>query len=55
MNQIRCPHCNRKIAEFSLFGSLVFKTKCPKCNQMVELSLRKDSRNGAVMSEEQTA
>jgi len=50
MNQIRCPYCNRKIAEFNLYGSLVLRTKCPKCGKMVELSLEKDGRNVAVMA-----
>jgi len=42
MNQIRCPYCGRKLAEFSLRGSLVFKTKCPKCNHMVEIQVKGD-------------
>lgn len=51
MIQLRCPHCGRKFAEINLCGSLVFKTRCSRCNQMVELSLMK----GGTRVEEQTS
>jgi excisionase family DNA binding protein len=51
MTQLRCPHCGRKFAEINLCGSLVFKTKCPRCNQMVELNLM----NGGIRVVEQTS
>lgn len=39
MNQIRCPYCGRKLAEFNLHGKLLFKTKCQKCGKIVNIML----------------
>lgn len=36
---IRCPHCNRKLAEYSFNGTLALGIKCPKCRQIVQVNL----------------
>jgi len=41
MTELHCPYCNRRLFDFDLLGVMLLKIKCPKCNQMVELNLKK--------------
>lgn len=44
MTELHCPHCNRRLFDFDLQGVMLLKIKCPKCNRMVELSLKKGEK-----------
>jgi len=38
--ELHCPNCNRRLFDFDLQGVMLLRIKCPKCNQMVDLSLK---------------
>jgi len=40
MTELHCPNCNRRLFDFDLQGVMLLRIKCPKCNQMVDLSLK---------------
>lgn len=41
MNELHCPHCNRRLFDFELQGVIHLSIKCPKCGKFVELNLKK--------------
>lgn len=53
MTELHCPHCNRRLFDFDLQGVMLLKIKCPKCNRMVELSLKKGEKEWNVLQNKQ--